>query len=129
VIDPFLAIAAGATMGAWARWGLGLWLNPLSGSLPIGTLLANLLGGYAIGLAIAWFANHPGLLPEWRLFVITGFLGGLTTFSTFSAEVIHLTGRQEYGWALAVIGLHLLGSLAMTALGLLTVRGLRAALA
>ena len=129
MIDPFLAIAAGATMGAWARWDFGVWLNPLNANLPIGTLTANLLGGYGIGLAIAWFAKHPGLLPEWRLLVITGFLGGLTTFSTFSAEVVHLTTRQEYGLALAAIGLHLLGSLAMTALGLLTVRGLRTALA
>lgn len=129
MIDAFPAIAAGAIVGAWARWGLGLLLNPLNGSLPIGTLAANLLGGYGVGLAIAWFAKHPGLLPEWRLLVITGFLGGLTTFSTFSAEVIHLTGRQEYGWAFAAIGLHLLGSLAMTALGLLTIRGFRAALA
>ncbi len=129
MIHSLLAIAAGAIIGAWARWGLGVWLNPLNGSLPVGTLTANLLGGYGVGLAIAWFAQHPGLLPEWRLLVITGFLGGLTTFSTFSAEVIHLTGRQEYGWALAAIGLHVLGSLAMTALGLLTVRGLRAAVA
>ncbi len=129
MIDPFLAIAAGAILGAWTRWGLGLWLNPLNGDLPPGTLAANRIGGHGIGLAIAWFAAHPGLLVEWRLLVITGLLGSLTTFSTFSAEVVHLTGRQQYGWALAAIGLHLLGSLAMTALGLLTVRGLRAALA
>jgi CrcB protein len=101
VINPLLAIAAGASMGAWARWGLGVLLNPLNGSLPIGTLTANLLGGYGVGLAIAWFAQHLGLMPAWRLLVITGFLGGLTTVSTFSAEVIHLTGRQDYGWALA----------------------------
>ena len=122
-----IAIAAGATLGAWARWGLGLWLNPLNGNLPYGTLAANLVGGYMIGLAAAWFASHPTLSPEWRLFVITGLLGGLTTFSTFSAETVHLLGRQQYGWACAAIALHVLGSLSMTVLGLLTVRGLRAA--
>ena len=121
------AIAAGATLGAWARWGLGLWLNPLHGILPVGTLAANLIGGYVIGLAAAWFGTHPTLSPEWRLFVITGLLGGLTTFSTFSAETVHLLGRQQYGWACAAIALHVAGSLTMTVLGLLTVRGLRAA--
>ena len=128
MIDPFLAIAAGAVLGAWTRRGLGLWLNPLNGDLPLGTLAANLMGGYGIGLAIGWFAAHPGLLVEWRLLVITGLLGSLTTFSTFSAEVVHLVGRQQYGWALAESALHLLGSLTMTALGLLTVRTMRAAI-
>ena len=121
MINSFLAIAVGATLGAWTRWGLGLWLNPLNGNLPIGTLAANLIGGYGIGVAIAWFAAYPGLLLEWRLLVITGLLGALTTFSTFSAEVVHLISRQQYGWAL--------GSLAMTSLGLLSVRGARALLA
>jgi CrcB protein len=129
VINSFLAIAVGATLGAWTRWGLGLWLNPLNGNLPIGTLAANLIGGYGIGVAIAWFAAYPGLLLEWRLLVITGLLGALTTFSTFSAEVVHLISRQQYGWALAEIALHLLGSLAMTSLGLLSVRGVRTLLA
>jgi CrcB protein len=128
VINSFLAIAAGATLGAWTRWGLGLWLNPLNGNLPLGTLAANLIGSYGVGLAIAWFAAHPGLLLEWRLLVITGLLGALTTFSTFSAEVVHLAGRQQYGWALAEIALHLSGSFTMTALGLLTVRTMRAAI-
>lgn len=122
------AIAAGATLGSWARWGLGLWLTPHSGHLPLGTLAANLIGGYAIGLAVAWFSTHPTISLEWRLFVITGLIGGLTTFSTFSAETVTLLGRQQYGWAFAQIALHLLGSLAMTGLGLLTVRGLRAAI-
>ena len=129
MINSFLAIAVGATLGAWTRWGLGLWLNPLNGNLPIGTLTANLIGGYGIGVAIAWFAAYPGLLLEWRLLVITGLLGALTTFSTFSAEVVHLISRQQYGWALAEIVLHLLGSLAMTSLGLLSVRGVRTLLA
>ena len=129
MINSFLAIAVGATLGAWTRWGLGLWLNPLNGNLPIGTLAANLIGGYGIGVAIAWFAAYPGLLLEWRLLVITGLLGALTTFSTFSAEVVHLISRQQYGWALAEIALHLLGSLAMTSLGLLSVRGVRTLLA
>ena len=129
MINSFLAIAVGATLGAWTRWGLGLWLNPLNGNLPIGTLTANLIGGYGIGVAIAWFAAYPGLLLEWRLLVITGLLGALTTFSTFSAEVVHLISRQQYGWALAEIALHLLGSLAMTSLGLLSVRGVRTLLA
>ncbi len=119
----------GATLGAWTRWGLGLWLNSLNGNLPIGTLAANLIGGYGIGVAIAWFAAYPGLLLEWRLLVITGLLGALTTFSTFSAEVVHLISRQQYGWALAEIALHLLGSLVMTSLGLLSVRGVRTLLA
>lgn len=124
-----LAIAVGATLGSWARWGLGLWLNPLNGNLPLGTLAANVIGGYAIGLAVAWLGSNPALPLEWRLFVITGLLGGLTTFSTFSAETVHLLGRQQYGWAVLLISLHLLGSLLMTALGMFTVRGLRAAFA
>ncbi|MBF6023279.1 fluoride efflux transporter CrcB [Lysobacter niastensis] len=128
-MHALIAIAIGATLGAWARWGLGLWLNPLNGSLPLGTLAANLTGGYAIGLAVAWFAASPGVAPEWRLFVITGLLGGLTTFSTFSGEAVQLLQRGQYGWALAHVSLHLFGSLAMTMLGLLTVRGLRAAFA
>jgi CrcB protein len=124
-----IAIAIGATLGAWLRWGFGLWLNPLHGSLPMGTLAANLGGGYAIGLAVAWFAANPGVAPEWRLFVITGLLGGLTTFSTFSAETVQLLQREQYGWTFAIVSLHLLGSLAMTVLGMMTVRGLRAAFA
>ncbi|MCX7674045.1 MAG: fluoride efflux transporter CrcB [Thiobacillaceae bacterium] len=119
------AIGIGAALGAWLRWGLGLALNALYPSIPMGTLVANLLGGYLVGLALAWFAQHPGLAPEWRLFVITGFLGGLTTFSTFSAEVYTLLARAQFGHALAAMGLHLAGSLAMTALGVLTWRGLR----
>ena len=93
-------------------------LNALFPAIPPGTLLANLLGGYLIGLALAFFAAHPGLSPEWRLLVVTGFLGGLTTFSTFSAEIIQLLQQQRPGTALAAMALHVAGSLLMTALGL-----------
>jgi len=85
-MTAFLAIGVGAAIGAWLRWGLGLWLNPVFPSMPLGTLAANLVGGYFIGLVIAWFAEHPGVPPEARLFLITGLLGGLTTFSTYALE-------------------------------------------
>lgn len=106
-----LAVGLGATCGAWLRWALGLWLNPLHTLLPVGTLLANLGGGYMIGLAVAFFSDFPHLSPEWRLFVITGFLGGLTTFSTFSAEAMGLLHKGDYAWALGHSMLHLLGSI------------------
>jgi CrcB protein len=118
----FLAVGVGAALGAWLRWGFGALLNPILPSLPLGTLAANLLGGYLVGLAVAVFAQHPGLAPEARLLVITGFLGGLTTFSTFSAEAVHLLTRGEYTWAAAHMATHLAGSLTMTLLGLLTVK-------
>jgi len=117
-----IAIAMGAAFGAWARWGLSLWLNPAHHAVPMGTLAANLVGGYLIGIAVATLAQMPQLAPEWRLFIITGFLGGLTTFSTFSAETVDLLQKQAYGWAFGTIALHLLGSLAMTGLGLWTVK-------
>jgi fluoride exporter len=117
---PVLAVGVGAALGAWLRWGLGLLLNPVLAEVPMGTLAANLLGGYLVGLAVALFTQHPGLAPEARLFIITGFLGGLTTFSTFSAEAVHLITRGEYGWAATHMGFHLAGSLAMTMLGLWT---------
>jgi CrcB protein len=113
-----LSIFVGAGLGALSRWGLGERLNPLLPSLPLGTLAANLLGGLLVGLAVAWFGRHPGLPPEARLLIITGFLGGLTTFSTFSAEVVTLLARGEYGWGLAAVFAHLVGSLALTAVGL-----------
>lgn len=106
-----LAVGLGAALGAWLRWALGLWLNPLHTGVPIGTLAANLGGGYVIGLALAFFSDFPHLSPEWRLFVITGFLGGLTTFSTFSAEAMGLLHRGDYGWAALHSGLHLAGSI------------------
>jgi len=121
-----LAVGAGAVLGAWLRWGLGLLLNPVFPTLPLGTLGANLLGGYLIGLAMAYFSQHASLPPEARLFVITGFLGGLTTFSTFSAETVTLLMRAQLGWATAIIGAHLLGSIGMTVLGIWTIKLLKA---
>ena len=112
-----LAICIGASLGALARWGLGLWLTP-GGLLPWGTLAANLVGGYLIGVAIAAFQAMPQLDPVWRLLLITGFLGGLTTFSSFSAEVVDFLMAGRYGLALLTAGLHVMGSLAMTVLGL-----------
>ena len=112
-----LAICIGASLGALARWGLGLWLTP-GGLLPWGTLAANLVGGYLIGVAIGAFQAMPQLDPVWRLLLITGFLGGLTTFSSFSAEVVEFLMTGRYGLALLTAGLHVLGSLAMTVLGL-----------
>ena len=121
MLNSILAISLGAALGALARWALGLSLNALFPILPPGTLVANLLGGYLIGVAMAVFANHPRIAPEWRLFIITGFLGGMTTFSTFSAEVTTLVQRGRLLWATTAIGAHVLGSLGMTLLGLATV--------
>jgi len=124
MINAFLAIGIGAASGAWLRWGLGLWLNPVQPELPFGTLAANLAGGYLIGLAMAFFLQHPGLAPEWRLLIITGFLGGLTTFSTFSVETVTLLLRGQYAWGAAIITVHLGGSLLMTLLGIQTFKWL-----
>ncbi|MDE2309350.1 MAG: fluoride efflux transporter CrcB [Betaproteobacteria bacterium] len=120
--NAFIAVGLGAAIGAWLRWGLGLWLNPALPELPLGTLSANLAGGYLIGLAVAFFMQHPGLSPEWRLLIITGFLGGLTTFSTFSAETVTLLARGQYVWGMAIITAHLGGSLLMTVLGMQTMK-------
>lgn len=114
----FLAVGIGAAIGAWLRWGLGLWLNALWPELPLGTLSANLIGGFLVGLSVAFFMQHPGLAPEWRLLIITGFLGALTTFSTFSIETVTLLMRGQYLWGLSIIILHLGGCLLMTVLGL-----------
>jgi len=114
------AVGVGAALGAWLRWALGGALNPVFPTLPLGTLAANLLGGYLIGLAIAFFAGNTGIPPEVRLLVVTGFLGGLTTFSTFSAEAVTLLVRAQYGWGTALILGHLAGSLIMTLLGIMT---------
>ncbi|MCC6609156.1 MAG: fluoride efflux transporter CrcB [Burkholderiales bacterium] len=116
------AVAIGAVLGAWLRWGLGILLNPVLPDLPLGTLTANLAGGLAIGAAIEIFAGYPGIAPEWRLAIITGFLGALTTYSTFSAEAVTLIGRGQYAWASLHVLAHLAGSLAMTAAGIAAVR-------
>jgi fluoride exporter len=124
VVYPILAVFVGAGLGACLRWWLGLVLNPVFPTVPLGTLAANLLGGYLVGVAAAFFSIKSGLPPEARLLVITGFMGGLTTFSTFSLEVVTLLGRAQLGWAFATAGLHLLGSLTLTAVGMLTTRWL-----
>ena len=111
------SICVGACLGALARWGLGLWLNP-GGLIPWGTLAANLVGGYLIGVCVAVFQALPHLDPAWRLALVTGFLGALTTFSSFSAEVVDMLQHQRYLLAAGTAGLHLFGSLALTALGL-----------
>ena len=117
---PILSISMGASIGALLRWQLGLRLNSLLPSLPPGTLTANLVGGYIIGLAVAYFAQAPDIAPEWRLFIITGFCGGLTTFSTFSAEVVTLLKENKLTWAMGAIATHVTGSLVMTVAGLAT---------
>ena len=107
----WLAIAIGATLGAWLRYGLQTLMRALHSELPMGTVAANLGGGFMIGMAVAFFAGHPNLPPVWKLFAITGFLGGLTTFSSFSAESMALLQRGEIAWALGHTALHVIGSL------------------
>ncbi len=120
----FLAVGVGAAVGAWVRWGLGIALNTVLPNLPLGTLAANLLGGYLIGIAVEFFAQHAELPVELRLLIITGFLGGMTTFSSFSAEAVGLLNAARYGWLLLLISTHVIGSIAMTLLGVLTVRAM-----
>lgn len=120
MLPALFAIGLGAALGALLRWGLGLGLNHLFPVLPLGTLVANLVGGYLVGLAVALFSQWPEVAPTWRLFVITGFLGGLTTFSTFSAEVVHALQAGRTGWAAATVATHVLGSLALTLAGMAT---------
>jgi CrcB protein len=117
-----LAVGGGAAVGAWLRWALGALLNPLFPTLPLGTLSANLAGGLLMGFAMELLTRHAVLPAEVRLLVTTGFLGGLTTFSTFSAEVVTLLLRKEYLWGSIAIATHVVGSLAMTILGILLVR-------
>ena len=115
-----LAICVGACVGAMARWGLGLWLNP-GAVIPWGTLAANLIGGYLVGICVAVFHALPQIDPVWRLALVTGFLGALTTFSSFSAEVVNLLMHQRYALALGTAGLHLVGSLLLTVAGIWSV--------
>jgi len=114
-----VAICIGACVGALARWGLGLWLNP-GAVLPMGTLAANLIGGYLVGVAVAVFQALPHLDPAWRMAIVTGFLGALTTFSSFSAEVVGMLGQQRYLLAFSTAALHLFGSLLLTIAGIKT---------
>ncbi len=120
-----LAIFFGAGLGALLRAAFNFLTVGAASIIPLGTLLSNMIGGYLIGIAIAFFGNNPNLSPEWKLFVITGFLGGLTTFSSFSAEVVGFMQRGELSWALGTALLHLLGSLALTFLGILTYQALK----
>lgn len=122
----FLAVGVGAALGAWLRWWLSVILNTVVPNLPLGTLIANLIGGFLIGLAVEYFGQQGSIPLELRLFVITGFLGGLTTFSSFSAEAVDLMMRAQYAWATALICSHLVGSILMTVLGIFTVRALAA---
>ena len=118
----FTAVGFGAALGAWLRWGFSFWLGPRSGAWPLGTIASNLVGGYLVGIAVAIFAMRPGLAPEWRLFAVTGFLGGLTTFSTFSAEVTELLMHGDVLSGTGLAAAHLFGSLLLTAAGFATVR-------
>ena len=121
---PVLAVFVGGGLGCLLRWGLGALLNPIFPTLPLGTVAVNLIGGMLIGLASAFFSHSASVPPEVRLLIITGFLGGLTTFSPFSLEVVTLLAQRQYGWGLGAAGLHLVGSLLMTALGMLIVNAL-----
>jgi CrcB protein len=126
MVGGLVAVGAGAALGAWMRWGLSAWLNPRLPHFPLGTLAANLLGGYLVGFAVAYFGMRHDLPPETRLFAITGFLGGLTTFSTFSAEVVQLLTQGEYATGGGLALAHLTGSLLLTVAGVATFRALAA---
>ncbi|MBU3562626.1 fluoride efflux transporter CrcB [Polynucleobacter sp. Tro8-14-1] len=117
---PIFAIFFGAGFGALLRAGFNYVTVGIASSLPLGTFISNMVGGYLIGIAVAFFGNNPSLSPEWKLLVVTGFLGGLTTFSSFSAEVVGFMQRGEFTWALGTSLLNLVGSLVLTFLGILT---------
>jgi CrcB protein len=125
VFYGIVSVGVGAMFGAWLRWMLTLLLNPIIPMLPLGTLTSNLIGGYLVGLVLGYIEHFQTLSPEMRLFITTGFLGGLTTFSTFSAETSALLLRQEYLWAGLMIGAHVIGSIAMTLLGVATIAWLK----
>jgi fluoride exporter len=126
MVAGFAAVGIGAALGAWLRWGLSTWLNPRMPHFPLGTLAANLIGGYLVGFAVAFFLARHSLAPEMRLFVVTGFLGGLTTFSTFSAEVVELLMLGDWASGALLAFAHLAGSLALTLAGFATFRLLAA---
>jgi CrcB protein len=129
MLKSLIAIAVGATAGAWLRWLLGSALNQWFPTVPPGTLVANLIGAFVIGCAIQVFATSPSLSPEWRLLIVTGFCGGLTTFSTFSAELVTLVQAGRLAWAAGHVGVHVVGSAICTVAGIYSVTALRAALA
>ncbi len=126
MFSSILVISLGGMLGCLLRWFLGLQFNALFPTMPLGTVAANLIGGYLIGLAAGFFNSYPALNPEYRLLIITGFLGGLTTFSTFSLEVASLIQAGRLSWAVASVGLHVIGSVTLTILGILTINFLRA---
>ena len=126
MLTKLVAIGLGAAGGAWLRWGLGLIFNATLQNIPFGTFLANLVGGFLIGVAVEFFSHNTQLSPEWKLLIITGFLGGLTTFSTFSVESVHLIQSGRVGWAAILIGIHVFGSILMTVLGLSLCKSLMA---
>jgi CrcB protein len=121
----WLAVAIGGVLGCLLRWGLALFLNSYFPTLPPGTLAANLIGCYIIGVCVAFFMAYPAFAPEWRLFLTTGFCGGLTTFSTFSAEIVLLLQSGRSLWALSGVAIHVVGSLLMTIAGVATVTWLK----
>lgn len=126
MLTKLVAIGLGAAGGAWIRWGLGLIFNATLKNIPLGTFLANLVGGFLIGVAVEFFSHNTQLSPEWKLLIITGFLGGLTTFSTFSLESVQLIQSGRVGWAAILIGIHVFGSILMTVLGLSLCKSLMA---
>jgi CrcB protein len=125
-VGAIVAVGGGAAIGAWLRWGLGALLNPIFPTLPLGTLAANLVGGLLMGFAMELLTRHAVLAAEARLLITTGFLGGLTTFSTFSAEVVTLLLRKEFLWGAITITTHVAGSLVMTIAGIVLMRALYA---
>ena len=127
IASNWIAVGSGAAAGAWLRWRLGILLNPLFPTIPAGTIAANLLAGLLVGISTEVFSELTGVPSEVRLLVITGFLGGLSTFSTFSAEIVALLERREYLWGLAAISIHVVGSLLMTIAGIMIVRTVLAA--
>ncbi len=120
----WLAVGVGAACGAWLRWILGNLLNSVHGHIPLGTLTANLVGGYLIGIASAFFSSHSGISPEWKLLIVTGFMGGLTTFSTFSSETVLLLQRGEYMWAGVQLLVHVAGAILLCLAGFATFKAL-----